>query len=70
MRGEFREEVSDHVPAGGLQGDGEEVLQAPEEGVQRPGSGGMPGRLRILLHHQVSPHPDPFLHYTKWGKMS
>ncbi len=54
LRGELREEVPDHLPSGGLQGDGEEVLQAAKEGMQRPGSGGVQGRLRVLLHHQVS----------------
>ncbi len=33
LRGELREEVPDHLPAGGLQGDGEEVLQAAKEGM-------------------------------------
>ena len=53
VRGELREEVPDHLQAGGGGGDGEEVLPARPEGLQRAGAGAVQDGVRVLLHHQV-----------------
>ena len=45
LRGELREELSDLIQAEGLQRDGEEMLQTRGQGLQRPGSRGVPHRV-------------------------
>ena len=52
MRGELPEVLSDHLPQGGRQGHGEEVLPAPDQDLQRPGRGAVQDGVRDGLYNQ------------------